>query len=144
MLHAESLVEGRVVEIGDVPSGIDVRVAGSQRGVDPDAVLHLQSRHSGQLDVRLNTNPRHNAICYDFPLGVALGVASLQERPVAAHLQVVNPMASQDFHPLLLVEAVQELGQIERKHAAADARLGEGHHHFLTVHLPGPPRFPSR
>src|SRR5262249_33815241 len=41
VLHAESLVQGRVVEVGYVSGGVDVRVAGAQGCIDANPVLHL-------------------------------------------------------------------------------------------------------
>ena len=99
--------------------------------------VHLQPGRLGQFDVGLDADPRHHGVGNDFPAALVLIAAGCQHGLALAHFAARDARPGQHLDPLLAVEVVQELGQVGREHAAADAVAGEGHHHLLAVHRQG-------
>ena len=105
--------EPRVVGVGDVPGGVDVRVGGPQLRVDDDAVSGLQARRLGQLDVRRDPDADDHRVGLDqaavgqpHPGGPAARAGDL------AHLH-----AEPQVDAVLAVQAGEDPGGLGAEHA---------------------------
>ncbi len=98
MLHARALAEGGVEEVGDVASGKDVGLAGSQLFIDHDPIVDGKAGLPGQLHVELDAEPGHDRVRRDGARALGLHPVS-----VARGLDPLDRVADEHGHPFTAV-----------------------------------------
>ena len=144
VLRANSLSQGGVMEGCNIAGRKDVRMVRAKELVHQDPVAHLQPCHPGHLDVRLNSNPRRNAIQHDFPIEGVLCAPDPDGDLLTAGLQANGSRLCQHFDPLLTIEVVQKQSQVAGKDPASEGFLPERPSPLLSRSTQGLRRSPSQ
>jgi hypothetical protein len=113
VLDPDVPAQQRVICVGDVTRGVDVRVRGLQRGAGPDAVADLQPGCLGKLGVGRDADADDDDVRGD--------VAAVREpQPVGAATasgDVVHPGAKPQVDVVIPVQFREHLGYLAAEHA---------------------------
>src|SRR4051812_13920300 len=78
VFDAEPLIEGGIVEAGDVAGGVDVGFVGTQGGVDADAVVDGNSGGLREFDVGLNADTGDHSVHDAFVRALGAGIQDFE------------------------------------------------------------------
>ncbi len=107
-------------------------MAGPQRGIDANAVADGQPGGLGQLDVGLDAQSGHHGVDGDLVLASRGDVPRADPQSAFMLVDAEHLFFRPNSHALVPIELVEERGQVAGEHAAADAGLGEDHHHVVA------------
>ncbi len=129
MFHPAAHAQHPVIVINHIARRIDIRVAGAQRLVDHDTVLHLQASLFRQRRVQLHPYSGHDYV------GLSTPPAGCQQRQLCSYpFQANHRFTRQHLHAVLPVIIVQKLPQLSRKYSRPNRRLGKHQTHLPPLH----------